>query len=52
LVVKHSVLGAKVHDTRLVAAMNVHDVGRILTFNVGDFARYGIEVLHPSSVSA
>jgi hypothetical protein len=36
----------------LVAAMNVHGVGRILTFNVDDFARYGIEVLHPSSVSA
>jgi predicted nucleic acid-binding protein len=53
LVIKHSVLGAKVHDTRLVAAMNVHGVGRIiLTFNVDDFARYGIEVLHPSSISA
>ena len=52
LVIKHSVVGVKVHDTRLVAAMNVHGVGRILTFNVDDFARYGIEVLHPSSVSA
>ena len=52
LVIKHSVVGVKVHDTRLVAAMNVHGVGRILTFNVDDFARYGIEVLHPSSISA
>ena len=52
LVVEHSVLGAKVHDARLVAAMNVHGVGRILTFNKDDFARYGIEVLQPSSVSA
>ena len=52
LVIKHSVVGVKVHDTRLVAAMNVHGVGRILTFNVDDFARYGIEVLHPSSVGA
>lgn len=52
LIVKHSVLGARVHDARLVAAMNVHRIGRILTFNVGDFARYGIEVLHPSSIIA
>ena len=28
LVVKHSVLGAKVHDARLVAAMNVHRVNK------------------------
>jgi len=48
LVVKHSVLGTKVHDARLVAAMNVHGIERILTFNTGDFARYGIEVLLPS----
>jgi predicted nucleic acid-binding protein len=39
-----------VHDARLVAAMNVHGVRRILTFNTDDFARYGIEVLHPSSL--
>jgi hypothetical protein len=45
LVVRHSVLGAKVHDARLVAAMNVHRIARILTFNAGDFACYGIEVL-------
>jgi predicted nucleic acid-binding protein len=50
LVVQHEVQGAKVHDTRLVAAMNVHGVRRILTFNTDDFARYGIEVLHPSSL--
>lgn len=28
LVVQHNVLGVKVHDTRLVAAMNVHNVRR------------------------
>jgi hypothetical protein len=33
------VLGVKVHDARLVAAMNVHGVGRILTFDVDDFAK-------------
>jgi predicted nucleic acid-binding protein len=50
LVVQHGVQGVKVHDARLVAAMNVHNVRRILTFDAGDFARYGIEVLQPSSV--
>ena len=37
LVERHDVRGTKVHDTRLVAAMNVHGVRRILTFNGGDF---------------
>ena len=50
LVVQHGVLGVKVHDARLTAAMNVHKVRRILTFDASDFARYGIEVLQPSSV--
>ena len=50
LVIKHSVLGAKVHDTRLVASMNVHGVERLLTFNTVDFVRFGIAVLNPSSV--
>lgn len=50
LVVEHGVLGSKVHDTRLVAAMNVHGVRRILTFNTGDFTRYEIEALHPASL--
>jgi predicted nucleic acid-binding protein len=40
----------KVHDARLVAAMNVHGVRRLLTFDAGDFARCGIEALQPSSV--
>ena len=52
LVVKHSVQGAKVHDTRLVAAMNVHGVGRILTFNGNDFTRFGIDILDPSVIAA
>jgi predicted nucleic acid-binding protein len=52
LVIKHSVQGIKVHDTRLVVAMNVHGVGRILTFNADDFRRYGIEILDPSVIGA
>jgi predicted nucleic acid-binding protein len=47
LVTKHSVRGAKVHDARLAAAMNVHAVRRILTFNGDDFTRFEVEVLHP-----
>jgi len=50
LVVEHGVLGSKVHDTKLVAAMNVHGVRRILTFNTDDFARYEIEALNPASL--
>jgi predicted nucleic acid-binding protein len=50
LIVRHGVVGSKGHDARLVAAMNVHGVCRILTFNTDDFTRYGIEVLHPMSV--
>ena len=50
LVVRHGVVGVKVHDARLVAAMNVHGVRRLLTFNAGDFARYGIEVVQPAVV--
>jgi predicted nucleic acid-binding protein len=51
LVTTHGVIGNQVYDARLVAAMRVHGVGRILTFNAADFARYGIDVLHPSAVS-
>jgi predicted nucleic acid-binding protein len=52
LVVRHGVIGVKVHDARLVAAMNVHGLRRLLTFNIGDFARYGIEVIEPAAVLA
>ena len=51
LVATHGVIGNQVYDARLVAAMMVHGVGRILTFNTGDFTRYGIEIIHPSAVS-
>jgi predicted nucleic acid-binding protein len=51
LVMTHRVIGNQVYDARLVAAMMVHGVARILTFNAGDFTRYGIEVIHPLAVS-
>src|SRR6266851_5364033 len=51
LLVTHSVSGVQVHDARLVAAMLVHGVKHILTFNDKDFARYtDIEAVHPRSV--
>jgi predicted nucleic acid-binding protein len=50
LVVRHGVVGVKVHDARLVAAMSVHGVRRLLTFNAADFPRYGIEVVEPAAV--
>lgn len=51
LIARYEVSGIKVHDARLVAAMNVHGVRRILTFDVDDFKRYeGIQILHPQDV--
>jgi predicted nucleic acid-binding protein len=48
LLVAHSISGVQVHDARLVAAMHVHAVKRILTFNTRDFARFtDIEAIHP-----
>lgn len=50
LVVAHGVLGTKVDDAKLVATMNVHGVLRILTFDIGDFTRYDIKVIHPAAL--
>lgn len=49
LVVSLGVVGVQVHDTRLVALMQVHGVTHVLTLNSADFARFaGITALHPS----
>ena len=46
-----SVGGRKLTTRGFLAAMMVHGVKRILTFNVGDFRRYqAIEVLDPREV--
>ena len=51
LVVTYEVSGAKVHDARLVAAMTLHHVSRILTFNTQDFARFrDIEAVNPTAM--
>jgi predicted nucleic acid-binding protein len=52
LLVAHGISGVQVHDARLAAAMRVHGVRLILTFNDRDFARYsGIEAIHPRAVA-
>lgn len=51
LVIQHQIQGKNAHDARLAAAMRVHGLSRILTFNVGDFQRYQtLTVLEPSQV--
>ncbi|MGA2169304.1 MAG: PIN domain-containing protein [Terracidiphilus sp.] len=51
LLVDYSISGAQVHDARLVAAMHVHGVKRILTFNTRDFARFkDVEAIHPAEL--
>lgn len=40
LVSTHNVAGKLTHDARLVAAMRVHGVANILTFNTDDFKRF------------
>lgn len=53
LVVDYRVSGVQVHDARLVAAMLVHGLTHILTFNTSDFARYAeITAIHPTAVTA
>ena len=52
LLVMYSISGVQVHDARLVAAMLLHRVKRILTFNEKDFARYSeIEALTPRKLA-
>ena len=52
LVVVYAVRGVNVHDARLVAAMLVHGLTHVLTFNISDFARYSeITAVHPTTVT-
>ena len=51
LIVDYKVSGVKVHDARLVAAMCVHGVIDIITFNTDDFTRYTeITAHHPTAI--
>jgi len=52
LVIAHAVEGKQVHDTRIVAAMNVHGITHLLTYNKNDFSRFtGIFVASPSELA-
>jgi predicted nucleic acid-binding protein len=51
LVTAHAVSGKPSHDARLVAAMKVHGLSAILTFDQTGFSRFsGIEVIQPAQV--
>ena len=44
--------GKVAHDARYVAAMRTHGLNHLLTFNVGDFARYpGLIALDPNTIA-
>ena len=52
LVIQYRVSGKPAHDARLVAAMHVHGLTAILTFDKTGFSRYaGIEVVHPAEAA-
>jgi predicted nucleic acid-binding protein len=52
LVTQHQVVGKRVYDARLVAAMKVHNVTHLLTFNTDDFKRFSeITAVNPINVS-
>jgi predicted nucleic acid-binding protein len=53
VLVAHGVSGIQVYDARLVAAMLVHRIRQILTFNAKDFARFtDVEARLPKDVIA
>jgi hypothetical protein len=51
LIVRYAVVGAQVHDARLVASMNAYGISHLLTFNADHFRRYqDVTVLEPQHV--
>lgn len=52
LVFAHDYKGKVADDAWLVAAMQLHGVAEILTFNIADFARFpSIAAINPASVT-
>ena len=48
LVVTNRVSGKQAHDTRLIAAIERHELTHLLTFDSKDFPRYGsVQILNP-----
>lgn len=53
LVSAHDCHGKIAHDARIVAALRIHALTHLLTFNVGDFARFpGLTILDPKVIAA
>ena len=52
LVKKHRVIGKQVHDSKLVAMRNTHQVDRLLTFNTADFRVFGELAISPDEIVA
>ncbi len=50
LVRRLAITGRRSHDARLVAAMQVHGITQLLTFNPDHFSGYPITVVDPASV--
>ncbi|MBE9009262.1 type II toxin-antitoxin system VapC family toxin [Pseudanabaenaceae cyanobacterium LEGE 13415] len=51
IVSRYGIRGVNVHDARLVAAMLIHELTHIATFNVRDFMRYAeILVVEPAAI--
>ena len=53
-VAAYGVSGVKAHDARIVAAMKVHGLSHLMTFNTEDFKRYHgaeITVVTPSEIT-
>ena len=53
LVKRYNVIGVRAHDARLVAAMKIHGVTEVLTFNGRDFQAFapeGISVTDPTTI--
>jgi predicted nucleic acid-binding protein len=52
LVRRLDVKGKVAHDARLVAAMKVHGITHVLTFNAPDFSRFaGLTILSPDTLA-
>jgi predicted nucleic acid-binding protein len=51
IVLQYRVSGKQAHDARLVAAMRVHNLTHLLTFNTADFKRFSfITAVSPQNI--
>ncbi len=51
IVLQYQVAGKQAHDARLVAAMRVHNLSHLLTFNTSDFHRFPfITAINPKDI--